>query len=69
MSSGKNGSICPVMNHSTLEGVVHFYDHNVDTAWTVLKSFSDEPFPDTIGFKASLVQNASHRHHYLCACV
>ncbi len=26
------------MNHSTLEGVVHFYDHS--TAWTVLKSFT-----------------------------
>ncbi len=27
-----------VMNHSTLEGVIHFYDHKMATAWTVLKS-------------------------------
>ncbi len=27
-----------VMNHRTLEGVVHFYNHKMATAWTVLKS-------------------------------
>ncbi len=40
------------MNHSTLEGVIHFYDHTLATAWTVLKSLSNEPFSDTIGLKA-----------------
>ncbi len=27
-----------VMNHSTLDGVIQFYDHKLATAWTVLKS-------------------------------
>ncbi len=53
------------MNHSTVEGVVHFLrpqdGHSMNR---FQKASSNEPFPDTIVFKASLVQNASLRHHY-----
>ncbi len=50
-----------VVNHSTLEGVVHFYDHK--NIWPqhepFKKALSNDPFS-----KASLVQNDSFRHRY-----
>ncbi len=52
-----------VMNHSTLDGIIHFYDTRWPQHEPFYKASSNEPFSDTIGFKASLVQKASLRHH------
>ncbi len=52
-----------VMNHCTLGGVVHFYDHSMNR-FKKLRVMINEPFSDTIGLKASLVHNAWLLHHY-----
>ncbi len=46
-----------VMNHSILEGVIHFMTTRWPQHEPYYKASSNEPFSDTIGLKASLVQN------------
>ncbi len=57
------------MNHSNLEGVIHLYDHKMATALARFKKLRVmNLFSDSIGLKASLVQNASLtiiKHNYI----